>query len=132
VHRAREGRESSAESANERGSGRAVCGLLKGRGREEVAREHAVVGASTAGERGREVRDAEGAGEWGPRGRGKERTRGEEKRHRQVGPTEQREGEREREREGKGARVGADRWDPPVRLRGHAGAGTRAELGLMG
>jgi hypothetical protein len=31
------------------GSGRAVCGLLKGRGCEEVAGERAVVGASTAG-----------------------------------------------------------------------------------
>jgi hypothetical protein len=28
------------------GSGRAVCGLLKGRGREEVAGEHVVVGTS--------------------------------------------------------------------------------------
>jgi hypothetical protein len=31
------------------GSGRAVCGLLKGRGREKVAGEHVVVGTSTAG-----------------------------------------------------------------------------------
>jgi hypothetical protein len=36
-------------------------------------------------------------------------------------PIEQREGERE----GKGARVRADRWDPPVRHRGHAGARAR-------
>jgi hypothetical protein len=34
---------------------------IKGQGRVEVARERVVVGASTAGERGREVRDAEGA-----------------------------------------------------------------------
>jgi hypothetical protein len=52
-----------------RGSGRVVCRLLKGRGLENVAGERAVMGASTAGERGREVRDAEGAGKWGSRGR---------------------------------------------------------------
>jgi hypothetical protein len=40
-----------------RGSGQVVCELLKGRGLESVAREHAVVGASTVGEHGREVRD---------------------------------------------------------------------------
>jgi hypothetical protein len=42
-----------------------VCGLLKGRGLENVAGERAVVGVSTAGGCGREVRDAEGADEWG-------------------------------------------------------------------
>jgi hypothetical protein len=40
-----------------RGSGRVVCGLLKGRGLENMAGESAVVGASTAWEHGREVRD---------------------------------------------------------------------------
>jgi hypothetical protein len=49
-----------------RGSGRAVCGLLKGRGREEVAGEQTVVGAFTVGECGREVRDTEEADGWGP------------------------------------------------------------------
>jgi hypothetical protein len=34
------------------GSGRAVCGLLKGRGREKVVGERAVVGVSTAGDVG--------------------------------------------------------------------------------
>jgi hypothetical protein len=53
---------------------------LKGRGCAEVARERAVLGASTAGERGREVRDTEGADGWGPRGREKERTHAEKKR----------------------------------------------------
>jgi hypothetical protein len=56
-----------------------VCGLLKGRGRAEVAGERVVVGASTAGERGRDVRDAEGTDEWGPRGREKERVRAKKK-----------------------------------------------------
>ena len=51
---------------------------IKGQGRVEVARERVVVGASTAGERGREVRDAEGANGWGPRGREKECARGKE------------------------------------------------------
>jgi hypothetical protein len=36
------------------------------------------------------------------------------------------------ERGGESARVGADRRDPHVRHRGHAGAGVHAELGLMG
>jgi hypothetical protein len=37
------------------------------------------------------------------------------------------------EREGReGALVGADRRGPPVRHRGHAGAGARAGLGLVG
>jgi hypothetical protein len=40
-----------------RGSGQVVCGLLKGRRLENMARERAVVGASMAGECGREVRD---------------------------------------------------------------------------
>jgi hypothetical protein len=75
-----------------------MCGLLKGLGREEVAGERAVVGASTTGERGREVRDVEGADGWGPRGRERESARAEKKRRRQIGPTEQ--------RERKGARAG--------------------------
>jgi hypothetical protein len=41
-----------------RGKGRAGRGAQKGRGRAEVAGERAVVGTSTTGERGREVRDA--------------------------------------------------------------------------
>jgi hypothetical protein len=73
------GRKSSAKGANERGTGRAGCGLLKGQGREKVARECAVMGASTMGERGREVRDAEWADGWGPRGREQERARAEKK-----------------------------------------------------
>jgi hypothetical protein len=52
--------------------GRVMCELLKGRRRENVVGERAVVGPSTVGERGREVRDAEGANGWGPRGREKE------------------------------------------------------------
>jgi hypothetical protein len=37
--------------------GRAGCGAQKRRGRRDVARERADVGASTAGDHGREVRD---------------------------------------------------------------------------
>jgi hypothetical protein len=40
-----------------RGSGRAKRGAQNGRGRAEVAGDRAVVGVSTAGERGREVGD---------------------------------------------------------------------------
>jgi hypothetical protein len=50
--------------------------------RVEVAGERAVVGVSTVGERGREVREAERPDGWGPRGREKERTRAEKKRRR--------------------------------------------------
>jgi hypothetical protein len=53
------------------------------------------VGATTAGERGREVRDAEGTDGWGPRGREKENACGEETSL--IGwPLEQREREGER------------------------------------
>jgi hypothetical protein len=58
-----------AGGANERGeSGRAVCGLLKGCRRENVVRERAVVGASTAGGMGERLGTAKGADGWGPRG----------------------------------------------------------------
>jgi hypothetical protein len=40
-----------------RGGGRAGRGVQKGRWRKDVAGEHAVVGASTAGDRGWEVGD---------------------------------------------------------------------------
>jgi hypothetical protein len=74
-----------------------------------VAGERAVVGATTAGERGREVRDAEGTDGWGPRGREKESACGEETAligwpHRAA---------RERGRET--VHVGANRRDPPAR-----------------
>jgi hypothetical protein len=61
-----------------------------------VAGERAVVGASMAGERGQEVRDAEGTDGWGSRSREKEHARAEKKQRRQGGPTEQREREGER------------------------------------
>jgi hypothetical protein len=86
-----------------------------------VAGERAIMGASTAGERGRKVRDAEVANGWGPRGREKERARWKE-----TTPTGQpHRAARKRGRES--AWVGAERQDPPVRHRGHAGA--CAELG---
>jgi hypothetical protein len=80
------------------------------------------VGASTAGYRGREVRDELTGGVGGTErksGRACERTV----------PTSLAHGAaRERGREG--ARVGADRRGPPIRNRGLAGA--RAGLGLLG
>ena len=68
-------------------SGRVVCGLLNRRGLENLAGERTVVATSTAGGRGREVRDAEGADEWG-REAEREHSR-EEKRRRLIGPIEQ-------------------------------------------
>jgi hypothetical protein len=61
-----------------RGSGRARCGLKRGRGQAKVAGKCADVGASTVGVRGREVRD-EGTDEWGSWGgeRGRARARGD-------------------------------------------------------
>jgi hypothetical protein len=52
---------------------------LKGLERAEVAGEREVVGASTLGECGREVRDVEGADGWGSRGIEKERACAEKK-----------------------------------------------------
>jgi hypothetical protein len=52
------GREDSAEGASGRGKvGERGAGHKRGRGRAEVAGDRAVVGTSTAGERGREVGD---------------------------------------------------------------------------
>ena len=78
------------------------------------------MGASTAGDCGREVRDeltgGDGEAERGRAG-ARERTRAD------------RSGPRDRDREGKKrARVGADRRDPPVRQRGRAGVRMRAGL----
>jgi hypothetical protein len=50
-------RELGRGRKSERGGGRAGRGAQKGHGGSDVAREHAVVGASTAGDHGREVRD---------------------------------------------------------------------------
>jgi hypothetical protein len=69
------------------------------------------------GERGREVREAEGADGWGPRGREKERARAEKKRCRQVGPIEEREGEEAR---GLALTGGTAYQAPRVRGRGRA------------
>jgi hypothetical protein len=118
------GRESSTKGASEqgevgeRGSGSKGARACRG-GRRTRGRGHV-----HGGGRGREVRDGLTGG-----GCGAERERAsacEKKRRRQVGPTEQREGERER----RGARAGANRRGPQVRDRGCAGA--RAVLGLMG
>jgi hypothetical protein len=94
---------------------------LKGRGRAEVARERTVVGASTAGEHGREVRDAEGADEWVPRGIESARA--------EINGTD-RSAPQSSERGRESARVGTDRRDPPVRHRERVGLGLMGRLGL--
>jgi hypothetical protein len=83
-----------------------------------VARDRTVVGASTAGERGREVGDELTGGVGGTEREAGARARG-------TAPTSLAHGAA-RERGGEGARVGADRRDPPVRHRGRAGAGAHA------
>jgi hypothetical protein len=87
-----------------------------------VAGERADVGASTAGDRGREVGGELIGGVGRTEREASARARGW---CRQTWPM----GQREREG-GESARVGADRRGPPVRHRGHAGAG--AGLGLVG
>jgi hypothetical protein len=67
--------------------------------------------------------------EAGPRGRGGEGRPGEGNWRRQPGPT----GKREGERESAGKGTAADRWNPPVRRCGRAGARPGwAELGCFG
>jgi hypothetical protein len=128
VGRARERASESGRGRKwARGGGRAGRGAQTGRGGSDVARERAVVGASTAGRSwaggwGRDDR-------WGRWDRERESgcTRG--KPHRQLGPTVQ------REREG-GKRVRALRVAPTggTRLssRGGARARVRARAGLSG
>jgi hypothetical protein len=85
-----------------------------------VAGDRAVVGASMTGDRGQEVGDELTGGVGGTE---RERERERDTRARGMVPTNLAHGVvRERGREG--TRVGADRWDPPVRHRGHTrGAG---------
>jgi hypothetical protein len=86
-----------------------------------VAGERAVVGASTAGDRGQEVRDELTGGDGG--------TEGESGRE-GGGNGADSSGPRGRERgRGVSALVGADRRDPPVRHRGCAGWAKWADLG---
>jgi hypothetical protein len=80
------------------GSGRAMCGLLKGRGHEEVAGERAVVGASTVGDMSERLGTRRGLTGGVREAEGERECSCEKKRRRQVGPTEQRERERARER----------------------------------
>jgi hypothetical protein len=85
---------------------------LKGRGRAEVARKRTDVGASTAGVRGREVRDG-GSDGWGSRASERGRARARRKLRRQPGPPSsgrERGGERERGRDSAGRRSGAGAW----------------------
>jgi hypothetical protein len=90
-------------------SGRAVCGLLKGRGREKVARERAIVGMSTAGDVGERLgkrRGLTGGVREAERVFVRKETASTGRPHRAA-----------RERERKGARVGADRRAPRARGR---------------
>jgi hypothetical protein len=65
----------------------------------------------------------------GSQSRERRGARGQRNRHRQLGPTGQREGERGRTGEG----VAADRWNPPVRRRGRTSARPGwVELGRLG
>jgi hypothetical protein len=90
-----------------------------------VAGERVVVGASTTGDVGERLgkrRGLMGGVREAERGSAHTKRNGADKSANRAA----REGGR------KSARVGADRRDTPVRHRGHAGAGTRAELSLMG
>jgi hypothetical protein len=104
-----------------------VCGLLKGRERENVARECAVVGASTAGGVGERLGTAKGADGWSPRDSEEKSANGRstltERAHRAVG-------EKGRERE----RIGADRAGPPgsERERGERARGRNRLTGGAG
>jgi hypothetical protein len=112
-------RESSAEGASESGGRwRAGHGAQKRQGRAEVAGDHAVVGTSTAGVRGREVGDELIGGVGGVEREVGARAKG-------TAPTSLAHWQREGERERGGARAGVDRRDPPVKHRGRVGAGTR-------
>jgi hypothetical protein len=57
----RGGERARLEAQMNGGNGRAVCGLLKGRGHENVTGERAVVGASTTRGVGERLGTAEGA-----------------------------------------------------------------------
>jgi hypothetical protein len=101
------------------GSGRAVCGLLKGRGREKVVGERAVVGASTAGDVGERLGKRRGL-----TGGAREAEREEALARKETASTSQAH-RAARERGRKSVRDGADKRDPPVRHRGHAGMSAR-------
>jgi hypothetical protein len=100
----------------ERGGGRAGREAQKGRGGADVAGERANVGASTARDRGREVRDELTGGDDGTE---RERERARAREATPIGRSHRvaREGGSER------AQVCTDRRAPPVRHRGRAGAG---------
>jgi hypothetical protein len=104
----------------------------------------ACVCAVRAGER---LKEGGGTGERGPRDSGTDARAHNRPKRRQGDPTEQREGEWEegrgsaptgrphqtaRGKKGRAARVGAERWGPPVRDRRRAGAaGLSGPTGLL-
>jgi hypothetical protein len=99
-------------------SGRAVCGLLKGRGRENVAGERAVVGASMAGGVGERLGTTEGADGWDPRG-------SEMEIHERTVNTDG----KGPPRSGREGRERAGETGPPVSVGGRSSAGARAGVG---
>jgi hypothetical protein len=110
-----------AECTNGRGEvGEQGAGLKRG---ADLAEERVDVGASTTGDRGREVRDELTGGDGGTKREKRARVR-EDGAHK-PGPRGS-EGERERGR----ARGCADRRGPPFRHRGHTRAGLSGPVWL--
>jgi hypothetical protein len=95
------GQKSSVEGANEQGEWASGVRASKGARACRGGRRTHGRGRVHGGERGREVRDVEGANGWRARGREKEPACAEKKRRRQGGPTR---AAREREREHAGWR----------------------------
>jgi hypothetical protein len=116
AEREREG-EGAGQRAQmrERGGGRAGRGAQRGAGARTWPENARTWARPRRGDRGREVRDGLTGGDGGAE-REREWAWGKE-RHRQLGPT----GQRERGRVS--VQSCADRRDPPVRHRGRAGAG---------
>jgi hypothetical protein len=96
-------------------------GAQKGRGHAEVAGDHAVMGASTTGDRGREVGDELTSGVDGTERERAARVREEQRR--QTWPTGQRERERERGHADWRRQAGPACQAPRASGRGRAGGG---------
>jgi hypothetical protein len=114
------GRGGWAEGANERGEvGEQGAGLKRGAGARTWPENARSWARPRRGDRGREVRDGLTGGDGGTEREGA----GARERNSADGT-----GPRDRERgRGVSTLVGADRWGPPVRHRGHAGAGARTD-----
>jgi hypothetical protein len=112
-----------------RGGGQAGHGVQKGRGGSDVAGERVDVGASTTGDRGREVRDSWQVGT--VRQIEREGAGARERNSADSSAPWCSERERERGEESASAQGCADRRDPPVRQRGHAGWAKWVALGRI-